>query len=208
VYSTKVRTRLNTQYNVHIFIGTGWQICRKMISRISPEMLVHSRSLQYGIYCCEWLRTWPQRRPWKGWQSQRQPSPSPPPYQRPEPESFVTSCSNMSTTGKPHGSFYKLPWGLGCAFKNTHEAVKSTQKGSCELCKTPMTPSLYFWRAPWEFLYTYTELTPTHSCQILIISDQELWFRIGIVFRGFRAWIRNGKHRCLFHQFTIKLFHI
>jgi hypothetical protein len=28
VYSTKYGTRLNTQYDVHIFIATGWQICQ------------------------------------------------------------------------------------------------------------------------------------------------------------------------------------
>jgi hypothetical protein len=37
MYSTKVTTRLNTQYNVHILIGTGWQICQQMTPGFLPK---------------------------------------------------------------------------------------------------------------------------------------------------------------------------
>ncbi len=58
VYSTKYGARLNTKYEIHISIGTGWQICQQAAddSRISPEMLVHSRPLQFYIisYYLKW----------------------------------------------------------------------------------------------------------------------------------------------------------
>ncbi len=30
-------TRLNKQYDVHIFIGTGWQVCQQMIPGFLPR---------------------------------------------------------------------------------------------------------------------------------------------------------------------------
>jgi hypothetical protein len=54
VYSTKYGTRLNTQYDVHIFIVKGWHLVDLPVddSRISPETLVllaRYNKIIYGI---------------------------------------------------------------------------------------------------------------------------------------------------------------